>query len=301
MYDLIRKDDEKGQIILIGMDLNTISNFAVAIGTLALAFIALLNIINSDKQLKFLKKQTDFFLSQQQPDIQIKKYSFDGNNLNLTLFNKGDGDARYIRVSCNFHITAPYILARGQYTTPKIFEPRMKEYLLKPDDEENIPSNLKRGDKILLNPGELVVFPNNVEFSNSLPAGREGGFQCEPHFYLKTKKVLFGKSPNYSSKGITFDKLRPLLLENKIEQISVIFNLLSKDKLQNVKSHGVITNFVIILSEDETLETAYKRGKRGSYNMDINEIQSKIKWEDYDGYLYGKYLDPDDELFKRKR
>jgi hypothetical protein len=277
------------------MDLNIISNFAVAVGTLALAYYSFKSIRNSDKQLKFLKKQTDLFLSQQQPDIQIKKYSFDGNKLNLTLYNSGNGEARDIAVSSNFHIRKPLSWTKGNLNIPVISELGTKKIILETDEAGDIPLVLRTKDKITLIPGSLVVFPNSEVYSNSLPSGIIGNFQCEPLFYLKTKKSHFGSTPDYLAKAIPYDILKALLLENKIVEISVIFSLLSKDKLQNVKIHQKISDFVIILSIDETLETANKRGDRGSYPLDKNEIKSKIKWLDYDLYVHGKYSVLDDD------
>jgi hypothetical protein len=282
------------------MDLNIISNFAVAIGTLALAYYAFENIRNSDKHLKFLKKQTDLFLSQQQSDIQIKECSFDGNKLILTLYNSGNGEAYDIAVSSTFHVVKPLQWSKrwwskGHLKIPVISEMRTKKYIIEIEGSGNSIFNFKTKDKNILNPGSLVVFPNDDEYSNSLPAGFKKIFRCELLFYLKIKKERFGETPDYDAKGIPFDELRTLLLNNNIEEISVVFNLLSKDKLQNVKIHGRISDFVIVLSNDETLEIANKRGKRGPYNLDKNEIKSRIKWEDYDLYVHGKYLEPDDD------
>ena len=268
-----------------------ILSFAVAFGTLALAYYSAINIKNSDKQLKFLKKQTDLILSQQQPDIQIKNSSFDLNKLFLTLHNSGNGIAEDIAVSCTFHIVKPLKwskrwLSKFYLKIPLISEMGTKKWIITTDQGDNLIFNMKMKDKTILIPATLVAFPENDEYFNSLPAGFTRTFQCEPLFYLKTKKTRFRESPDYYSKAIPFDELRTMLLNNNIEEISVIFSLLSKDKLQNVKIHATIFNFVITLSSDETLEIANKRGKRGSYPLDKDEIKSKIKWEDFDLYVH---------------
>ena len=276
-----------------------ILSFGVAFGTLALAYYSAINIKTSDKQLKFLKKQTDLFLSQQQPEIQIQNRSFDLNKLILTLHNSGNGMAEDIAVSCAFHIVKPLgwskgWLSKGHLKLPVISEMGTKKWMIETDEGINLVLDMKMKDKTILIPDTLVVFPDNDEYSNSLPAEFTRTFQCEPLFHLKVKKNLFQESPDYDSKAIPYDELRTLLLNNNINEISVFFSLLSKDKLQNAKIHGTICNFVIILSNDETLEIANKRGKRGSYPLDKDEIKSKIKWQDYELYLHGKYLGPDD-------
>jgi hypothetical protein len=238
------------------MDLNTIANFCVAGGTLLMAYYSAKNISASNKQLKFLKKQTDLFLLQQQPDIQITNFSFDGNQLNLTLFNSGNGAAYDIAVSSSFDVVKPFNRA--------ISEPQIKKFVLDTDSGD-FPINLKTGEQLKLIPSTLVFFPYDEENSNSLQIGISRVFQCDPLFYLKTKKDRFGSDPDYIAKAIPFDELRLLLLEDKIEEISVVFRLFSKDKLQNVKSHQRISNFVVKLLVDETLENANKRGKRGPY------------------------------------
>jgi hypothetical protein len=280
--------------------ITTIVNIGVAGGIIALAYILYKNIRNSDKQLKFLKKQTDLFLSERQPDIQIKKYSFEGNKLNLTLYNPDSGEACDIAVSSLFNIDKPLSWSKGwfsnaQLTIPVLSETRTRKYILKTDDYGDITLNLKTADKNILTPGVLVVFPNNDEGSNSLPPGFTRDFRCEPFFYLRTKKERFWKSPDYGAKAISFGELRTLLLDNKIEEISAVFSLLSKNKLQHVKIHGTISHLVIMLSTDETLETAYKRNKRDSYTLDQNEREPRIKWEDYDRYVHGNYLESDED------
>jgi len=261
--------------------------------------VCTLSLFRSDKQIKFLKKQTDLFLSQQQPDIQIKNRIFNLNKLILTLQNSGNGVAEDVAVSCTFHIVKPLgwskgWLSKGHLKLPVISEMGTKKWVVETDQGINLVLDMKMKDKTILIPDTLVVFPENDEYSNSLPAGSTRTFQCEPLFHLKTKKTPFRESPDFDSKAIPYDELRSLLMNNNINEISVIFTLLSKDKLQNVKIHGTICNFVISLASDETLEIANKRGKRGSYPLDKDEIKSKIKWQDYDLYLHGKYLDPND-------
>jgi hypothetical protein len=186
--------------------------------------------------------------------------------------------------------------SKGQIIIPKISEPRTTEYVIEIEGSRNSIFNIlfnKPKDKNILEPDTLVVFPNSDLFFNSLPARFSvTTFQCEPLFYLKTKKEQFGEVSPYIAKAIPFGELRTLLLNNNIKEISVIFYLLSKDKLQNVLSHGRICDFVIILSDDETLEHGYKRGDRGPYPLDKNDIKIRHKWLDYHSYRYGKYLDP---------
>jgi hypothetical protein len=273
--------------------------FAVAAGTLALAYFTFKSVKASDKQLKFIKKQTELFLSQKQPNLQIKNKSFNSNKLLLTLNNTGNGTAEDIAVSCSFHIVKPLRgsknwLGKHHLNIPVISEIGTKKWVI--DSDEGLPLilNMKMKDKTILIPSTLVIFLENDEFSNSLPQGSTRTFQCEPRFYLKAKKSRFHETPDYDCKAIPFDELRTLLINNKIEEISVYLSLYSKDNLQNVKNHGTVANFVIDLSKDENLESASRRGQRGSYPLDKEEMKQRIKWEDYDWYIHGKYLDPEE-------
>jgi len=116
---------------------------------------------------------------------------------------------------------------------------------------------------------------------------------------LETKRSRFDKISNdiaYYSRAIRFDELKSLLLNNNIKMISVIFYLLSKDKLQNVINHGKICSFVIDLSNDESLEVAYQKGVRGPYPLEKDEIKFRHGWEEYHTYLYGKYGGLEDDM-----
>ncbi|MGD0081421.1 MAG: hypothetical protein ABSB80_12340 [Methanoregula sp.] len=294
------------------MDLNLIENFAaaigtiaMAIGTLALAYFSYKNIRQSNKQLKFLKEELNLFLLQQQPDIQISQCSFEGNKLNLRLHNSGNGCAYDIAILSSFSVVKPLYPQRSLWglrehlISPEISELRVPQLIEAIRNRRNLLFNIlsKPKDKNILKVGELIIFLRNDEFSNSLPAGYSRNFQCEPIFNLKTKNTLWNKisqDMTYLSEGIKFNDLRTLLLKNNIKEISVIFHLFSKDKLQNPLSHGRICDFVIILLDDENLEVAYKRGRRGPYPIDRTEIKTILNWLDPHDYLYGKYIGFDD-------
>jgi len=281
--------------------LEIILQSAVGIGTIALAYFSWRSIQSSDRQLKFIKKQTDLFLSQQQPDIQVKYSYFEANKLILTLHNSGKGTAKDIAVACIFDIVKPISWSKGwlgryHVRIPSISELGTRKYEIKTDDGQHLVLNMKLNDKSILSPSVGVIFPMNDEHSNFLSEGLTKTFQCEPFFSLKVKKNRFCLSPDYDQKIIPYDKLRSLLIENNIDEISVLFNLYSKDKLQNVKNHGNVANFVIKLSSDETLENAYNRGQRGSYPLDKDEIKTTVGWLDFDTYLHGKYLDPEEKV-----
>jgi len=279
------------------MDLNTIANFAVAGGTLALAYYSFKNIKNSDKQLKFLKEQIHLNLSQQQPDIQITNYSFNGNKLNLELKNQGKGTAYDIAVLCEFHIIKPLWWSKNRLIIPKITEQRTSEEIEKIRGNRNSIFNIlfKLKDKNILEPDKLVVFPSNDIFFNSLhPSFGVTTFQCEPLFHLKIKEEQFDIPP-YIAKAIPFDELKTLLLNSGIKEISVIFHLLSKDNLQNVLFHGEICDFVLLLIDDGSLEDGYKRGKRGPYPLDKKDIKTRHKWLDYPSYRYVDFSFEKDE------
>lgn len=278
----------------------------MAIGTLLLAYYAFRNIQNSQKQLKFFKQQINLLIIDQQPDLQIINYSFDGNKLKLKLQNSGKGRVDDIAVSSAFHIAdlkfIPYSLIglKEELIIPTITEKRKPEDIDEIKKLRNFFLNYLFEPKgmNILEPSELVVFPHNDEFSYSLPAGQTGIFQCEMLFYLKTKTTLFDKifkDIAFYSRAISFDELKPLLLNNDIKKIAVIFYLLSKDKLQNVISHGRICDFIIDLSNDKNLEDAYKIGTRGPYPLDHTEIKSQLSWFDYEIYRKGKYSNINDD------
>ena len=284
-------------ISFITTNFDAISTIIMAGATLALAYFSLQSIRQSEKQIENSKIQTDIILSQQQPDIQITQRSFDGNKLILSLKNAGEGTAYDIAVLCAFHITKPLMWSKGRVITPRITEPRIIESVMEIQGEpkEFLNFLLKTKEKNTLEPGELVTFPINDLFFNYLPGKSSAvAFQCEPCFYLKTKKEGFWDVPPYIARPVSYSELRTLLSNNNITEISVIFHLLSKDRLQNVLFHGKICDFIINLSEDETLEMSSQRGTPGPYPLEKDDIKTRFKCLDYDIYRRGKYIVIDD-------
>lgn len=76
----------------------------VAGGTLALAYYAYKNIKSSEEQLKFLRRQTEIFTSQQEPYLLVQNREFKGNKIGLFISNHGVGTAYEAAVETRFFL-----------------------------------------------------------------------------------------------------------------------------------------------------------------------------------------------------
>jgi hypothetical protein len=261
--------------MLITTHLDLIINAAVAIGTIAMAYYTYKSIQNSEKQLKFLKKQTDLLLLEHQSNIEIIDCGFQGNKLKLTLKNSGKGSANDIAVSSSFSIS-PF-----QQKTKKPF----------------LTYSILSAEKWI--PGEILIILRDEKGSNSLPEQCIKNFECEPIYSLSVRYRLWDKilrRAHNRSMGLKFNDLRDMLSKNSIDGMYLLFRLFSKDKLLNTISHGRLCSFLVIFSKNENIESAFEEDN-GGHPVDNLEVKTRLTYISPDLYFRSKYSEivDDDE------
>jgi hypothetical protein len=288
------------------MDLVLISNLMVAGGTIALAYFTFKSIKSSEKQLKFLRKQTQILNSQQEPYLLVQDKEFKGNKIELYLSNHGGGTAYEVAVETEFYLVEVKLTNESEKLlseTPKdkwdkldklsiqgTYNPSLNKTLLLENNKEHIKNDIftklmSRILKIPINyeivyPSSATTFIFSAENEQSiLKAGEKDiFFELEPYFFVTTNK-LEKKVSGYIGKSFLFDELKEFLLKNNIQYIGITFYIVSRDKIGKVHRHQQIDSCIVDLNENKTLEEAINSGRKVRFTpLGWLEIQKKFKW-----------------------
>lgn len=242
----------------------TISNVMVAFATLALAFFTYKTIKASEKQLKFLQKQTRIFTSQQKPYLLVEEKEFKGNEIRLLLSNRGEGTAYEVAIETTI-ITGEAKLTNESERLLKEnpiekweklqiqgeFYPLIQPLYLEKDQEEiRAKSNIfkKHIDYEIVYPSCVVSFIFNAENEQSiLKPGEENKFFgfFEPYYYVTTKKNEKEFKLGTQGRGFHFNDMIEFLKRNNVKYLGIIFILVSRDKVRKVNHHKQIDSCVV--------------------------------------------------------
>lgn len=306
------------------MDHISLSNIAVAIGTIFLAIVTAYyshkNIKSSKDQLQVLQNQIQLQFSQQEPELHVTHMCFKGNRIQLVLSNLGNGQAYDIIVDSSINIMYFKLTEESKALLKSNPPEQWKELNLlghysldvskritcKRDTEriQSITSNrwpflnrfgiFKPHEYELLTEGRACTSLINLELGEPILQGKteKKVFECEPFFLLHCKVSLLSEifGVDYYHKSYSFNELKELLTQNHIRYISVRFSLVSRDKVQNPILHRNITSFVIDFEDDNSLEEAHSRERKTHiYPLDCLELQKRIGVMDADTYYHGKW------------
>lgn len=296
------------------MDLLLISNLMVAGGTLALAYFTYKSIKSSEKQVKFLRKQTQILNSQQEPYLLVQDKEFKGNKIGLYLSNHGGGTAYEVAVETKFYLVEVKLTNESEKLlreTPidkwdkldklsiqGTYNHSLNKTLLLEKDKEDIKNDIftklmSQRLKIPINyeivyPSSATTFIFSAENEQSiLKAGEKDiFFEFEPYFLVTTNK--FEKVvPGSTGKVFLFNELKDFLLKNNIQYIGITFYIVSRDKIGKVHNHQEIDSCIVDVKENKTLEEAINSGRKVHFTaLGWLEIQKKSKW--LPSYLYNE-------------
>lgn len=221
------------------MDIDTIANLGVAVGTILLAFFTFLlavytnkTIKSSQKQLRILEHQNRVIKNQQNPFLQVNEVKFNKNTISFKVENVGLGIAYevgifsyfqpvllegigYNNLTELFKIPAEYMEAlktspESKYNLLNLFnEGKLKDWyhnlIFNYNPAQLVDIDGSKGNKILDN--GYVTFPEG-KYSNLVikPNEDELELACEPKYcvcYFETEKLASSKSYIYylASKG----------------------------------------------------------------------------------------------------
>lgn len=293
------------------MDILTISNIMVAGGTSILAYVAYLNIKSSKEQLKLLRNQTRIFSSQQEPYLLVQNKKFKGNKIELSLNNHGGGTAYDVAVSTRFFITEVKLTNESERVLKETplkkrdklniqcrFSLLPNSHLLLEKNKEEIKSGLfnRAISRILKRPINYeIVYPSSAttfisDLKNEEPilkSGEENIFEFEPYFLVTNKKNEEEFKVGTQYKVFLFDELKGFLIQNNIQFIGITFDLVSRDKIENVHNHQEIDSCIVDLKENKTLEDAVNSGRKVHLTtLGWVELQRGVGW--MPSYLYNE-------------
>lgn len=292
----------------------------VAGGTIALAYFTYKSIKSSEKQLKFLRKQTQILNSQQEPYLLVQDKEFKGNKIGLYLSNHGGGTAYEVAVETKFYLVEVKLTNESENLlreTPKNKWDKLDKlsiqgtYNLSPNktlllekDKEDIKNDIftKLMSKILkitlnyeiLYPSSATTFIFSAENEDSILKVGEKDifFEFEPYFFVTTNKFEKGGPDGSIGKAFLFNELKDFLLKNNIQYIGITFHIMSRDKIGKVHNHQEIDSCIVDVKENKTLEEAINSGRKVHFTaLGWLEIQKESKWLPsylYNGIEWGK-------------
>jgi hypothetical protein len=261
------------------MSIETISNFAVATGTLFLAIVAVWALFTTRRQLNFISAQFKIERSKLVPYIHISKVWFVEDFLYCQIGNVSDAKAYWLGVNARFYIVYP------QYSDSASMENELshssveklvregkqiyRKFYLAPHSEEH--KLFYEGKEV--KPEGIVNFATSGLTEAILPPhSSQIAVEFQPLFYVCTADGTHGKA-------LIFSEFRDFLIQNHIEYVAVSFSLIYKDVMETPSGGEHVDAFVIVTKEHKSLQEASER----HYSVDflplsMSEILSKIKW-----------------------
>jgi len=272
-------------------------NFLVGFGTILLAIIAYKNIEITRNQLKSFLKQTNIFLSQNQPILTVEKFLFQGNRLLIDLTNLGSRPAFEIGCSTEWRMVKKIqnkeeMERRYKSKWPTVTKEHIKDYFDPEHDQwfnftETVPF---RETEFRVEPITGITFLKR-DSGETVLANNELNvrFQCEPRIGFSTlsdgDQIQFSTGPNaaisnYQNWNRNFDEIKGILKENGIRYIYLGFSLWSKDPLENPIFYREITYCIVDFEEDASIEDAIaKPRKLITYMLSYPRFVAEIGWQ----------------------
>jgi hypothetical protein len=278
------------------LDVNAISNFSVAVGTIVLAILAYLSIRQNKEQLKILLRQNLLLKSQQNPILSISGVKFNGNIFEAVIKNMGTGVATNMGLETNFYPAkvspideSDRILDVNEFRNileigakeGKKFQEIINERGIKFTYQPIITTSFQY-EGIKMTPSGAVKFLINHEKMDAiLLPNEEKIFEAEPIFFIRGTD---------SMKGLNFDELKKLLEQHNIDFAGLRFNIVSKDIVENPVLNYDIGTFIFDVKSHLTIEDVFNAGIRAGFvGLSHNQIVNEIGWVDSKFYEAKSY------------
>jgi hypothetical protein len=235
--------------------------FMVAIGTISLAGVTFLLVIQNRTELKLLRGQYSLQKYQTKPQIIIKNFTVKQNVITTSLKNIGGGLAKDIGLSSTFHL---------------MFKSNNSFHLLPKDDLEFDNKTMKIAESI------TFLKPDN-NFSRILGIGEEQMFTADTIFFeLKENKELG------SQKFFRTNELIDFLKNLNIQGFGITIGLVYKDLSEDVVTLYSYSAWTFDLDKHHSLEDCFKDNIR-PYGLPLSfeELQQKTGF--FDGEMYRNF------------
>jgi hypothetical protein len=242
------------------VEISTVLDGLVAVGTLGLAAAAFWGIRQNGKQVRALTRQTLILRAQNAPIPVVSEFQFIGDGLKLTIQNTGKSPISALVLSSQFMPTKREIYDEkrdGRQLGPDEVEMEMqqKKQLYQRFSMLVPPEFVVDGKKI--NPVDTSKFLlHPVRKDNTLMPGETVTYEVEPVFGLNYKNP-----PPYFSTEI-FAGLKEKLEANEISAVAVRFGILAKDWSEELLQPHDMANFIVDFAVEKTLEEGFKSKRR---------------------------------------
>lgn len=234
------------------------SEFMVAVGTISLAVVTFMLVIQNKSQLKLLQSQNALQKYHTKPQIIIKEFIVKQNSITITLKNIGGGLAKDIGLSTTFHL---------------MFKSNDSFHLI-PKDE------LKYENKIMKISESITFLKPNNSFSRILGIGEEQIFTTDTLFFeLKEKKELGDQ------KYFKLNELMDFLKNENISGFGIMIGLAYKDLSEDIVTTSSYSALTFDLDRHHSLEDCFTDNIR-PYGLPLSfeELQQRTGF--FDGEMY---------------
>ena len=242
------------------MDIDTIANLGVAVGTILLALFTFLLAIytskiikSSEKQLRILKHQNRVIKSQQNPFLQVNEVKFNKNTVSFKVENVGFGNAYEIGIYSYFQ---PVLLEDIGYSNLKdLFKipAEYKEVLKKsPESKYDLLNNLFNEGKLKEYYPNLIFNYNSVQLVDINGSGNYKILDNGYVTFLESKYPNFIIRPNEDEIELECEPKYCVCYfdtEKLASSNSYIYSLASKGK--HVSRHFNLNELINIMEKNE--------------------------------------------------
>jgi len=210
-----------------------------------MAFYSLYSVLNLRKQIGLTERQTILRRSETYPILDIENVQVKGNEIEVTLKNKGKGPAFFIGLGMLFSPLRP-LETQWDFVDELI--------------------TVEGGKARELYPRRHVIFLRNQKGHNRLLPNEKDTFKGKISF-------LFSYHKNKSSPGKWnyFDDMRTLMVQNKLRFVAVMADVVYKDLSESITEAEGIHSIIVDLQKHKSMEDAVKDN--------IPFLQRTLSWE----------------------
>ena len=238
-------------------------NFLVAAGTVVLAIVTLLLVIQYRRQVDVMLKQLNMQIGQQIPHLFIKQVDFQPDSVEIEVQNATDAPATSVGLETRFFTIGQHLYAdqedhkeiswgeairlrnQGQTVYSKYYWTGPGNPKLKFENKE-------------VDPSAVVSFFSPQGVSVYFPPRTTVRIATKPAFAISWKD----DQGLLSYRWFQYSEFRDLLLSNDIRAVAVVMSLLCKDAAEVVHHQGTVASFAIRTDLDQSLVESSRNVQR---------------------------------------
>jgi hypothetical protein len=238
-------------------------SFLVALGTVVLALVTLLLVIQYRRQVDVMSKQLNMQIGQQIPRLFIKQVNFRPDSVEIEVQNAGDAPAMSVGLETRFFVVGQHLYADQEGhkeinwgEAVRIHDQGQTVYSKYYWTGPGTPRLRLEGKEI--EPSAVVSFFSPQGVSAYFPSRTTICITTKPMFGISWR----GDQGLASSRWFEYGEFRNFLLSNDIRAVAVIMSLLCKDAAEEVHHQGTVASFAIRTDLDRSLVESSRNAQR---------------------------------------